>query len=290
MSFTLDDRILFIASAQAELDSGNLTTSNLPLFKLLVKLNATFDVILMDEMLSKITGPSELSLRKNIAQLKSFTARLSDASEAAGDVDDYGEEKNAEPVLPAADSVANLFAFGVRSIETCCAAGIREPKGNAIDYLGFSETCTHFLRQCRRKPATEGVGCTAIASEHQFCRQHLCFQPKFVYTIEDMLPQPMDGSVLFDTWAGSSDTEVGPIGNVIGSFINNLDNIFRVSRADIASMEKKNKHQLDRFKQTVIENVKMNMDMLIQSARDNASGSALCDADEDGDLCEVEQL
>jgi hypothetical protein len=183
------------------------------------------------------------------------------------------------------ESGATLFVFRVRNIETCCAAAIREPKGNAPD-VDFPPGCTHFIRQCRRRPSAESVGCEAIPSDHKFCRQHLCFQPKFVYTSEELLPKPMDTSVVIDDWGGTDEDGYGPAGGVTGNFLNHLDNIFRVSKSDIKSMENKNKHQLDRFKQTVIENVKTNMDLLMQSARDNASGSTLCDEDEESDLCE----
>ena len=293
MSFTLDDRTLFLEATQELVDTGDIKVAGEnAVLELILKLNADTHEILINDMLGKMITPGGVNVKKNRVALKSFLSRLTQASKAVVDVEDFKAEEDEVPevpVVPVAESVATLFAFGVRNIDTCCAAAIREPKGNAPEYAQFSDECTHFLRQCRRKPATEGIGCTVIPSVHKFCRQHICFQPKFVYTREALLPQPIDGSVLSGDWDGSNENEAGPVGNMAGNFLNHLDHIFRVSKADITSMDKKNKHQLDRFKQTVIENVKTNMDMLIQSARDNASGSALCDQDEESDLCGLDE-
>ena len=257
--------------------------------EMLTRLNPTRDSVLLESIISEMKDGKGFIDQTNLMMLRKFAGKMKVAL-APRDVkkDALGGERVANSAGPKLESVSNLHVFGPRSLEKCCVAAVREPVANALEYE-FNGNCTHFLRQCRRRASTESSLCEdPVQSEYKFCRQHMCFQPKFVYTASGTYPKPMNGSQLVDIWGGSS-LDAGPIGDTTGNFLQHIDSIFKFSRADIVSLDKKNKHQLDRFKQNVIENVKSNIDLLVQNARDIANASQIyCDPDSENELCEVD--
>ena len=291
MSYSNTDRNLFkLQSKEILTKKGKKAGVDIAVHTMIQKLDVKKHFLLIDTILDTIGGPEGLQTPNGVIETRAFRERLEDLFKLEEQkAEDFGKEAGAQPLIQSGASTKKLYAYVCRNIETCCAAAIREPRGNVMD-TPLTKGCTHFLRQCRRKPAVKGEGCVAIPSEHLFCRQHLCFPPQFVYTNnvnDDPYPRRMiDVSVPVDGWCGQSKDGVGPVGGMTGNFLQHLDNIFRYSKLDITAIEKTNKHKLGRFKQDVIENVKINIDLLVQHAQDSVEGDTHSDQDAESELCE----